>query len=280
MRRLVEIETPLEVLLVDHAFEGPQPFETLCGDLLVAETRTAAIGNADALLHLAALPGAAAAADPVQSRRVNLDLGLRLLEDMRGRRVVIAGSIAVLGSVPGQAVNDDTIPKPCGTYATHKRMVELAVGDAVDRGDISGGVLRLPGIVARPAASGGFGSAFLSDIFHAARSGSTYRMPVGPDATSWLASAQISARNLVHAVGAEFSIREAVTLPALTIRMSDLVEALAERWRPFDVTWDEQQIVRAMFGSHSELTTDCADALGFVRDRSLQDLVRDALDDR
>lgn len=280
MRRMVEIETSLKVLLVDLAFQGPQPFETLCGDLLDAETRAAAIGHADALLHLAALPGAAAAADPVLSRRVNLDLPLRLMEDMRGRHALFAGTIAVLGLGPGPAVDDNTEPNPRGTYATHKRMVELAVGDAIDRRDISGGVLRLPGIVARLAAADGFGSAFLSDIFHTARSGSAYRMPVGPDATSWLASARTSARNLVHAVGAGFSIREAVTLPALKIRMSDLVEALAEQWGPFDVTWDEQQTVRELFGSHPDLTTDLADALGFVRDRSLRDLVQDALDDR
>lgn len=267
-----------DVLLVDRAFAAPPPFETLAGDLADPAV-IARVVAADAVLHLAALPGAAAEGDPAASRAINLDLPLKLIEAMAGRRLVLASSIAVFGGTLPSPVDDDTVPAPTGVYGTHKRMTELAFADAMRRGGPAGMALRLPGIVARPRGAGGFGSAFLSDLFHAARAGEAYVVPVAPDATSWLLSARAVARMLVDALLSDATEGEAITLPALHVRIGALVAALGRIGDTCRFTYAEDTRLRAIFGSYPPLATPRADAMGFRADADLDALIAAALDD-
>tara|TARA_R110000868_G_scaffold16872_37_gene74835 strand:- start:10327 stop:11175 length:849 start_codon:yes stop_codon:yes gene_type:complete len=172
VRQLRQSHSDVDLLLADRAFTGPSAYPTLVGDLTdPAIVRALCSPETDILLHLAALPGGAAERDPQASRAINLDVPLAFIEAMEGRRLILAGSIAVFGGTLPTQVDDTTPPAPASVYGAHKYMVEIAFADAVRRGAIQGMVLRLPGIVARPAAAGGFGSAFLSDIFHAAKAG-------------------------------------------------------------------------------------------------------------
>lgn len=266
-----------DVLLTDRAFATPPPFEALAGDLADPAMFERVVG-ADAVLHLAALPGAAAEADPAASRAVNLDLPLSLIEGMAGRRLVLASSIAVFGGRLGAPVDDATVPTPTSVYGTHKRMAELAFADAVRRGAVRGLALRLPGIVARPRGAGGFGSAFLSDLFHAARAGEAYRIPVAPDATSWLLSARAVARILVDALLSDATEGAAVTLPALHVRIGTLVEALGRAGDTSGFIYAEDARLRATFGSYPPLATPRAEALGFRADADIDALIDAAFD--
>jgi nucleoside-diphosphate-sugar epimerase len=266
------------VRLIDLSFDRETPYETVEADLADRGTLAGALSDADCVIHLAALPGGAAEADPVASRRVNLDLPLDLIDLMQGRRLVCAGSIAVLGSDFPLAVNDATPPRPESVYGTHKRMVELAFADAVRRGALTGFTLRLPGIVARPSGGAGFGSAFLSDVFHAARDGRTYVMPVAPDATSWLMSAKACAANLVHAALSPETSAETLTLPALQVRMRDLVETLSRVADVAGISYAEDPRLRRAFGSYPPLDAQSAESYGFRADRDLVALVDAALE--
>lgn len=266
-----------DVLPVDRAFAAPPPFEALAGELAVPAV-FARVVEADAVLHLAALPGAAAEADPAASRAVNLDLPLSLIEGMAGRRLVLASSIAVFGGRLGAPVDDATVPTPTSVYGTHKRMTELAFADAVRRGAVRGLALRLPGIVARPRGAGGFGSAFLSDLFHAARAGEAYRIPVAPDATSWLLSARAVARILVDALLSDATEAAAVTLPARHVRIGTLVEALGRAGDTSGFIYAEDARLRATFGSYPPLATPRAEALGFRADADIDALIDAAFD--
>ncbi|MEG3181399.1 NAD-dependent epimerase/dehydratase family protein [Sphingomonas sp. LT1P40] len=273
-RYVTDHHPEIQLVLADRAFDVQQRFETLAGEL----TDPAMIGELcrdgiDAVLHLAALPGGAAERDPRASRAIGLDVPLALIEAMHGRRLVIAGSIGVFGGQLPAQVDDETMPAPASVYGTHKRMVELAFADAMRRGAIGGMVVRLPGIVARPATAGGFGSAFLSDVFHAARAGTPYRVPVAPDATSWLMSVRTCAANLVAAALGEARVRDAVTFPALRVRIGDLVDELGRHGDTSGLTFVEDKAIRAMFGSYPPLATPRADALGFRHDGSLEQLV-------
>ena len=268
-----------DVLLTDRAFAAPPPFEALAGDLADPAV-FARVAEADAVLHLAALPGAAAEADPAASRAVNLDLPLSLIEGMAGRRLVLASSIAVFGGRLEAPVDDVTVPTPTPTsvYGTHKRMTELAFADAVRRGAVRGLALRLPGIVARPRGAGGFGSAFLSDLFHAARAGEAYTIPVAPDATSWLLSARAVARILVDAPLSDATEGAAVTLPALHVRIGTLVAALGRAGDTSGFIYAEDARLRATFGSYPPLATPRAEALGFRADADIDALIDAAFD--
>lgn len=266
-----------EVLLTDRAFAAPPLFEALAGELSDPPVFDRVVG-ADAVLHLAALPGAAAEADPAASRAVNLDLPLRLIEGMAGRRLILASSIAVFGWRLAAPVDDATVPTPTSVYGTHKRMTELAFADAARRGAVKGMALRLPGIVARPRGAGGFGSAFLSDLFHAAREDEAYVVPVAPDATSWLLSARAVARMLVDALLSGTTEGDAITLPARHVRIGALVGALGRIGDTRGFTYAEDARLRAVFGSYPPLATARADALGFRADADLDALIDAALD--
>jgi nucleoside-diphosphate-sugar epimerase len=278
VRHLTSTRPDVELLLADRHFDAPQRHDTLTGDLTdPAVLRQLCADATDAVLHLAALPGGAAERDPVASRMANLDVPVALIEAMRGRRLVIAGSIAVFGATLPADVDDETVPKPASVYGTHKRMVELALADAVRRGALGGMVLRLPGIVARPAAAGGFGSAFMSDTFHAARSGLAYSVPVAPDATVWLMSAQACAANLAVAALGQASEPDAVTLPALRVGMDELVAELAHHGDVRGISFVEDAATRRTFGSYPPLSTPRAETLGFRHDGTLRQLVAAAL---
>ncbi|QDX27670.1 NAD-dependent epimerase/dehydratase family protein [Sphingomonas suaedae] len=279
--RHIEAQQPgVDLLLADRELAGFDAHETLEGDLsdpaIIAALTAPRI---DAVLHLAALPGGATEREPATSRAINLGVPLALIEAMRGRRLVIAGSIAVFGGALPDQMDDATVPTPASVYGTHKRMVELAFADAVRRGAVSGLALRLPGIVARPAAAGGFGSAFLSDIFHSALAGTPLRVPVAADATSWLMSVRCCATNLIVAALGERTAQDAVTLPALRVTIGDLVAELARHGDVSGIRFEEIPATRAMFGSYPDLATPRADTLGFRHDVSLAELVEAVLAD-
>jgi len=280
VRELAERHPRVELLLADRDVAGLNGHETLAGDLTDPAVIAALMApRVDAVLHLAALPGGAAERDPAASRAINLDVPLALIEAMRGRRLVIAGSIAVFGGALPALVEDATIPSPTSVYGTHKRMVELAFADAVRRNAVNGFALRLPGIVARPAAAGGFGSAFLSDIFHTALAGTPLCVPVAADATSWLMSVRCCAANLVAAALGERTAQEAVTLPALRVTIGDLVTELARHGDVSGIRFEEIPATRATFGSYPVLSTAHADCLGFRHDGGLTQLVETVLAD-
>ncbi|WP_033921815.1 NAD-dependent epimerase/dehydratase family protein [Sphingomonas sp. 37zxx] len=277
--RLATQHPEVALLLVDRAFDRAGVAPTLTGDLTDAGFLRAICDRSDVVIHLAALPGGAAEQDAAASRAINLDVPLALIDGMAGRRLVIAGSIAVFGHALAEPVDDMTPVRPASVYGTHKAMVELAFADAVRRAAVAGMVLRLPGIVARPAAGNGFGSAFLSDVFHAARQGRRYTLPAAADATSWLMSARTCAANLVAAALGPDSAQAAVTLPALRVRIGDLIAELARHGDVGGIDHAEDAATRRMFGSYPPLATPRADALGFAHDGTLAQLVETALAD-
>lgn len=234
---------------------------------------------ADCVIHLVALPGAAAAADPDLSERINLHLPRALIAGLAGKRMIYASSVAVLGSTFRDAVHDDTDAAPDSVYGTHKHLTEMAFSDGVRSGGLSGLAIRLPGVVARPPASAGFGSAFLSDIFHAARAGARYTLPVTADATSWLISARICAANLVHAALSDVSEAEAVNMPTLTVTIADLLAELAKAHDISGIDHCEQPAIRRVFGSHPPLTAARGERLGMHADSDLAALVKSVLAD-
>jgi len=240
----------------------------------------------DVVFHLASIPSALAEAQPGLSRAINLDASLTLLDRLaaaeRRTRLVYASTIAVLGARFDGPVDDSVLPRPALTYGSHKLMVETALADWTRRGRIRGVALRLPGVVARPPSAAGFGSAFWSEVFHAVGQGRDYACPATPDAVAWLMSVGRCVDNLLHAATlGEEQLGGALTLPALSVRLGDLVDAIARqtagsaaavRYVP------DPQIMRN-FGSYPPLTAAAADARGFRHDGDVGTLVARALAD-
>jgi D-erythronate 2-dehydrogenase len=240
-----------------------------------------------ALVHLATVPGGTAEADPHASRRINIDAMYNLLELAKNTgtrpRVVYASSIAVFGDpLPPHGVDDTTPLAPKMVYGGHKAMMELAVNMLHQRGEIDGVTVRLPGILARPKAASGMKSAFMSDIFHALRAGESYACPVSQDAVIWAQSITQCVRNLAHALTLDtgrMPITRAVTLPALRIKMSDLVQEIAKQYgrKRELIHYTPNAALEAAFGAHPLLATPAAEQAGFAHDGNLAMLVTNAL---
>ena len=278
-RALVNALDGHDVVAVDTDLRGRPGVE---GDLCDHEILACAFAQGcDAVVHLATVPGGAAEADPALAKRINLDATMALIETAANTgarpRFVFASSIAVLGDSLPPLIDDATPLAPRMIYGAHKAMMEQWIGLQTRRGAISGVSLRLPGIVARPRAPSGMKSAFMSDVFHASASGEALVLPVSCGATMWLMSVERVVANLAHALAIEAT--GSITLPALRVSMAELVAAItrATGTDPGLITYQPDPVLEAGFGRQPLLVTPCADALGFVPDKSLADLVGSAL---
>jgi nucleoside-diphosphate-sugar epimerase len=276
-----------DIIAIDRELAARDGVEAIAGDLCdPAVLDRAFSGGCDAVVHLATMPGGAAELDPAGARRTNVEASMMLTEAAArsGRRpkFVFASSIAVFGApLPKQGVDDATPLAPRMLYGAHKAMIEQWVATLSRRGEIDGLSLRLPGIVARPAAASGMKSAFMSNVFHALRAGRAFISPVSATATMWLMSVDCVAAALCHALEQAAPVPDscAVTLPALHVRMHDLVAEIAHQCGadPQLVGYAPDPALEAAFGAQPPLSTDLADRLGFVHDGTLEQLVASAL---
>jgi D-erythronate 2-dehydrogenase len=249
------------------------------GDIADPDVQDAIVASADVVIHLAAVLGGAAEADPAASRRINLDATLDLVERVKGRRFVLASTIAVYGKPP-PVLDDDTPCMPTLVYAMHKRMAEIALETATRRGNIDGVALRIPGLVARPDVAQGLTSAFLSNLFHAMRQGRDFTMPVAPEGRSLIASAHAVAAALLHAATAGIAPGNgrSLLLPALSVRFSDLEAALRQHFPAAPpVTYRPHSDIMQGFGAFGDVQAMQASHLGYPADRDLDELIARAV---
>ena len=288
LARRLAAAAPGRLILCDRTLaDAPAGAERIEGDLGDPEVLDSALAALpDVVFHLASVPSALSEAEPATSRAVNLDASLALLERLAARqqpvRMVYASSIAALGATFDGPVDDTLLPRAALTYGAHKLMVETALADWTRRGRIHGIALRLPGIVARPPSAAGFGSAFWSEVFHAVARGQAYGCPASPEATGWLMSVHRCVDNFLHAAALDGDrLSGAVTLPALRVRLGDLVAAIARRTggSASAVRYAPNPEIMRNFGSYPPLATPAADALGLQHDGDADALVARALAD-
>lgn len=242
----------------------------------------------DCVFHLASVPGSLAEREPALGVQANLLDTVALCEGLArpvraGRapvpRLVFASSVAVYGALGAQAVDEGQWPQPTLSYGVHKWMVELLLADYARRGDIDGRSLRLPGIVARPPAETGHGSAFMSQIFHALRARQAYTCPVSARATAWWMSLECCLDNLVHAARLPTEGMPAERCwqpPVLRASVEEVVQAIARAVDADPAEWigyAPDTPIETLFGRLPALHTPRAEAAGFQNDGSLQSLV-------
>lgn len=240
----------------------------------------------DALVHLATLPGGAAEDNRALAQRVNIDASLALLEAARSTaatpRVIFASSIAVYGELQEGTATDETKLAPLMVYGAQKAMIETWVETLSQRREIEGLTLRLPGIIARPKAPSGMKSAFMSNLFHAARAGEPFTSPVSPEATMWLMSRAKVVENLLQALSINTTLlpsSRSVTLPSLRVSMSELVRAVAKATgcaQDF-VSYAPDPALEAAFGRLPKQRFTLALEHGFENDGNVEQLVANTL---
>lgn len=242
------------------------------------------LDQADVVIHLAAVLGGAAEADPALARRINVDATLDLIDRLKGSgaRFVFASTIAAYGKPLPDPVTDATPLAPVMLYGAQKVMIEVALSNYAKRGWLDAVSLRPSGVMARDGADAALKSAFMSRLFYCVQRGEDITLPVAEDSRTWLASVENVARNFLHAaLLPDLGETRAFTLPALALTYGDLAAAVRRRFpdSPSTIRFDPDPQTVALFGQSPGLVTDTADALGFSRDLDANALVRDAMED-
>ncbi|MBO9641878.1 MAG: NAD-dependent epimerase/dehydratase family protein [Pseudacidovorax sp.] len=198
-------------------------------------------GDHDAVFHLASAVSGECEADFALGLRSNLDATRRLLEAMRAQQArtgkaplfFFASSVAVYGAdeaVPlPPVVRDDTLPTPQSSYGIHKFICEQLVADYTRKGYIDGRAARLMTVSVRPGRPNGAASGFLSGIVREPLAGIDAICPVDPSTAVALSSPDTTIAGILRvaeASRAEFGGRTALNLPALSVTVAEMLQAL------------------------------------------------------
>jgi nucleoside-diphosphate-sugar epimerase len=242
------------------------------------------------VFHLAAIVSGQAEADFELGMRINFDATRLILERTRKNgnrpRLVFISSVAAFGGELPARVPDTQVLTPQSSYGAQKVMGELLVNDYSRKNFIDGRALRMPTVCVRPGAPNKAASGFASSIIREPLNGIEAVCPVAPDTPMWLMSPRYAIENLVHGHdidGALFGSSRALSLPGLATTVSEMVAALERvagaeatkriRWQP------DRAVIRIVNTWPGDFDTKRADAMGFGRDASFDDIVRAYIED-
>jgi D-erythronate 2-dehydrogenase len=290
---------PVERLtLVDSA---PAP-DDLAGDERVVSLRgdvgqvlgrdgdgAQALARADVIFHLAAAVSGECEADFDLGMRANLQTTESLFAFARALGtsplLVFSSSVAVFGGSPDhplpEIVEDDTLPNPQSSYGVQKLICEQLLADYTRKGFLRGRAIRLMTVSVRPGRPNGAASGFLSGIIREPLAGQRATCPVEPDTVVALASPAKAVGALLCAAGSSdqaWGGRSAVTMPALSLTVADMVAALGRVAGPQItelIDWVPDPFVIKLFeGWPGRVTSRRAAGLGLAPDPDYDSVIR------
>jgi nucleoside-diphosphate-sugar epimerase len=197
----------------------------------------------DGVFHLASAVSGECEADFDLGLRSNIDSTRALLDALRANvnsggkpaRVVFSSSVAVFGPDPAvplpSIVADDTLPAPQTSYGTHKLICEHLVADYTRKGYIDGRAARLMTVTVRPGKPNGAASSFFSGIIREPLAGTEAICPVDASVSHPMSSPTRTIEGLIAVFEASreaFNGRMALNLPALNVRVADMLDALEQ----------------------------------------------------
>ena len=197
----------------------------------------------DGVFHLASAVSGECEADFDLGLRSNVDSTRALLDAIRfnvnhggkAPRLVFSSSVAVFGPDPAvplpAIVADDTLPAPQTSYGTHKLICEHLVADYTRKGYIDGRAARLMTVTVRPGKPNGAASSFFSGIIREPLADVESVCPVDASVSHPVSSPTRTVDGLIAVFEASreaFNGRTALNLPGLNVRVSDMLDALAQ----------------------------------------------------
>ena len=262
-------------------------------DPTAAGPDTLAIGGigdeAEVIFHLAAAVSGECEADFDLGIRANLRATEALLASCRALGtsplVVFSSSLAVFGGSADHplpaVVDDQTLPNPQTSYGAQKVVGEQLLADYTRKGFLRGRALRLVTISVRPGRPNGAASGFMSGIIREPLAGQRATCPVAPDTEVALASpakAIAGLRSAATASDQAWGGRSAVNLPALTVSLADMADALARIAGPQVsalIDWiPDAEIARMVASWPARVRADRAARLGLTPDPDFDSIIR------
>ena len=263
-------------------------------------TQTAALHDEtfDGVFHLASAVSGECEADFELGLRSNLDSTRALLDALRARaqsgatpaRLVFSSSVAVFGPDPGAPmpalVGDATLPAPQTSYGTQKLICEHLIADYTRKGFIDGRAARLMTVTVRPGRPNGAASSFFSGIIREPLAGQESVCPVSIDVSHPVSSPQRTVDGLIVVFEASreaFVGRTAMNLPALNVRVGDMLDALeavagkAVRAR---VRFERDERIAGIVANWPKgATATRAAGLGLLPETNFEDIIRQYIAD-
>jgi nucleoside-diphosphate-sugar epimerase len=288
---LTDIAPPPADLLADARVEartGP----------LLTHTDALRTESFDGVFHLASAVSGECEADFDLGLRSNLDSTRALLDALRANvgaggklaRVVFSSSVAVYGPDPAvpfpKVVSDNTLPTPQTSYGTQKLICEHLIADYTRKGYIDGRAARLMTVTVRPGKPNGAASSFFSGIIREPLAGVESVCPVSADVSHPVSSPSRTVDGLIavyEATRDAFNGRTALNLPALNVRVSDMLAALEEvagpKVRALVRFERDERIAGIVANWPSGATSARAEHLGLKPHDNFADIVRQYIDD-
>jgi nucleoside-diphosphate-sugar epimerase len=239
------------------------------------------LAGADVIFHLAAAVSGECEADFDLGVRANLRVTESLLASCRALAanpvVVFSSSLAVFGASgdhPLPAVVDDhTLPNPQSSYGVQKVIGEQLLADYTRKGFLRGRAVRLATVSVRPGRPNAAASGFLSGIIREPLAGRRAACPVGAATEVALISPARAIEGLLSAAASSeesWGGRSAVTLPALTVTVADMVAALERAAGPEAsalIDWvPDPAVARLVASWPARIRAGRAERLGLTQD--------------
>jgi len=288
---LTDIAPPPADLLADARVEartGP----------LLAHTEALREEPFDGIFHLASAVSGECELDFDLGLRSNLDSTRALLDALRAHvngggkaaRLVFSSSVAVFGPDPAvplpKLVADDTLPAPQTSYGTQKAICEHLIADYTRKGYVDGRAARLMTVTVRPGKPNGAASSFFSGIIREPLAGVEAICPVSPEVSHPMSSPTRTVDGLIavyEATREAFCGRTALNLPALNVRVADMLDALeavaGPKVRALVRFERDERIAGIVANWPSGATAARAARLGLLPHENFADIVRQYIDD-
>lgn len=255
-----------------------------------SEVRALVDADTRLIAHLAAVVSGTAEADFELGMRVNLDGARNLLETVRAQghspRLLFSSSIAVFGGNLPAVVSDATTPTPQGSYGIQKYIGEQLVQDFTRKGFLDGRSVRIPTVVVRPGKPNGAASGFASNIIREPLAGIKVTLPVDPDTRMWIASPRAVVRMLLHAIElptTTWGWHRALNLPGFVASMKEEMATLRKFAGDPALALIEhkpdENIMKLVRTWAADFDTSRANDMGFVADRTFDEVVRGYIED-
>jgi nucleoside-diphosphate-sugar epimerase len=265
---------------------------------LLAQTDALRTEAFDGVFHLASAVSGECELDFDLGLRSNLDSTRALLDALRANvnaggkvtRVVFSSSVAVFGPDPAvplpKLVADDTLPAPQTSYGTQKLICEHLIADYTRKGYIDGRAARLMTVTVRPGRPNAAASSFFSGIIREPLAGVEAICPVSPEVSHPMSSPSRTVDGLIAVYEASreaFCGRTALNLPALNVRVADMLDALEQVAGPAvraRVRFERDERIAGIVANWpSGATAARAARLGLLPHENFADIIRQYIDD-
>jgi len=257
--------------------------------LLADGAQAGPLAGADVIFHLAAAVSGECEADFDLGMHANLRATQAVLAACRSLGttpvVVYASSLAVFGGsamrpLPA-VVDDNTAPNPQTSYGAQKAIGEHLLADYTRKGFLRGRAIRPVTISVRAGRPNAAASGFLSGIIREPLAGQRATCPVGPEIEVALASPAKAVTAFLRAATSSeqaWADPTAVTMPALTVTVGEMVAALERVAGPEVaalVDWVPDPAIAAIVtGWPARVRADRAARLGLTPDPDFESIVR------